>query len=149
MTSRGFAIHALSEFAIRTANMAEMVAFYRDIIGLELFATRPDRGIVFFKVSDGHAGLTAVLALFDVGSRAAVASGRGDGDRPASSLHHLALAVSRAEQDAAEAWFRENGVATRTEEFGWVGWRGLFVNDPDGNTVELVASDPSLYNSHT
>ena len=35
------------------------------------------------------------------------------------------------------------GQPYRVEHFGWVGWRGIFTDDPEGNTVELVAFDPS------
>jgi len=141
----GFQIKALSEFAIHTGNMEAMVEFYRDLLGLEPFATRAGGAIEFFRVGDGFDGLTAVIALFDVGQDGPVVAGRRPG--AASSFHHIALAVTRAGQDAAAAWFESNGVETRIEEFAWVGWRGLFVKDPDGNTVELVARDPALYTS--
>lgn len=139
---RGFRIKALSEFAIHTNNMAAMIRFYRDMLGLEPFATRADGALEFFRAGDGHDGLTSVIALFDAGAERKVVVGRG---AEASSLHHIALAVSRGDQDEAERWFAENGIDTRIEEFSWVGWRGLFVSDPDGNTVELVARDPDVY----
>jgi len=142
----GFQIKALSEIAIHTNNMAAMVPFYRDILGLEPFATRAAGAIEFFRVGEGYDGLTAVVALFDAGSDNQIVTGRAG---PSSSLHHIALAVSRTEQDAAESWFAQNGIATRIEEFSWVGWRGLFVTDPDGNTVELVARDSALYDPRT
>ena len=82
-----------------------------------------------------------VLALFDE-SDAPVTAGTAGAAR--SSLHHLALSLPRAEQDAAQAWLEGQGIACRVEAFAWVGWRGLFLQDPDGNTVELVAYDPSL-----
>jgi catechol 2,3-dioxygenase-like lactoylglutathione lyase family enzyme len=111
-------------------------------LGLEPFATRASGTIEFFRIGDGFGGLTTVLALFDAGAEKQVTSGRSD---PASSLHHIALSVSREEQDMAERWFAEKGIETRIENFTWVGWRGLFVKDPDGNTVELVAkvAEPS------
>lgn len=139
---RGFQIRALSEFAIHTNNMDAMIGFYRDMLGLEPFGTRVGGAIEFFRVGDGFDGLTSVIALFDAGSERNIVVGRG---AEASSLHHIALAVSRSDQDEAERWFAENGIDTRIEEFAWVGWRGLFVSDPDGNTVELVASDLSVY----
>jgi len=138
---RGFRARALGEIALRTRNMAAMVAFYRDILGLELLQSREDGRIVFFRIADGFAGHTAVLALF-AEAAAEVVAGRG-GPRQ-SSLHHLALALPRAEQAAAEAWFERQGLPCRISEFPWIGWRGIFVDDPDGNTVELVAYDVGL-----
>ena len=118
MPRRGFRPRALGEIALRTRNMAAMVAFYRDVLGLELLRRR-DRGrIVFFRLADGFAGHTAVLALFE--EAAAEIVGGGAGQRR-SSLHHLALSLPRAEQTAAEAWFERQGLACRVEEFAWIG----------------------------
>ena len=61
-----------------------------------------------------------------------------------SSLRHLALTLPRAEQDAAQAWLDRQAIPYRVETFSWIGWRGVFLTDPDGNTVELVAYDASL-----
>jgi hypothetical protein len=41
-------------------------------------------------------------------------------------------------------WYEAHGVTYHVENFGWVGWRGVFTQDPEGNTVELVAYDPDL-----
>jgi len=141
MPRRGFRPRALGEIALRTRAMAAMVAFYRDVLGLDLLRARDGGRIVFFRLADGFAGHTAVLALFEDAASEIVAGGEGE---RRSSLHHLALSLPRAEQAAAEAWFGRQGMAYRVEEFAWVGWRGVFVDDPDGNTVELVAYDAGL-----
>ena len=132
---RGFTVHALGEIAIRCADKSAMERFYSDVIGLEKLADRGGR-ITFFRIAPGHAGHTAVLALFD----AAV-----DGSAPPvppSSLHHFALTVDWDEQDAAIAWYESLGQPYRVENFDWIGWRGVFTDDPEGNTVELVAARP-------
>ena len=144
---RGFQVRALGEIAIRCADMAAMVAFYRDMIGLELLAGDETSDIVFFKIAPGHAGHTCVLALF------ANHAGRREihpvSDDPPetgarSSLHHIALSVDFTQQDAAMAWYDRHGLAYNVQRFGWIGWRGVFTKDPEGNTVELVAFDPSM-----
>ena len=140
MAKRGFRPRALGEIARRTRNMAAMVASCRDILGLELLRSRDVGRIVLFRIADGFAGHTAVLALFE--DAAEVVAGGAATRR--SSLHHLALSLPRAEQAAAEAWFARPGLACRLREFPWIGWRGVFVDDPDGNTVELVAYDAAL-----
>lgn len=125
---RGFAVRALGEIAVRTSNMAAMLAFYRDVIGLEVLAGGADDPIVFFRIGAGYGGHTSVLALF-----------RGDTPGAVSSLHHLALSLGAEEQAAVMAWYDRIGQAFRVEDFPWIGWRGIFTQDPDGNTVELVA----------
>ena len=64
MNKRGFTVRALGEIAIRCADMAAMVAFYRDVIGLEVLSGGHRDSITFFKIADGFAGHTSVLALF-------------------------------------------------------------------------------------
>ena len=133
---RGFKVRALGEIAIRCRDLEVMTAFYRDIIGLDVLEGSYSDGIVFFRIAEGYGGHTAVLALFrdDAGS-----GDRLGGQR--SSLHHFALSVGRSEQDRAVAWYEHKGIDYRIQEFAWIGWRGVFTSDPEGNTVELVAYD--------
>lgn len=145
--TRPFQVRALGEIAIRCADMDAMVAFYRDIIGLEVLSGGHRADITFFKIAEGIGGHTSVLALFrhdagreDLHPRSAEAPITGGG----SSLHHIALSLSFAEQEAAMVWYDENGIDYTVQRFGWIGWRGIFTRDPEGNTVELVAYDTSM-----
>ena len=147
MTDRKFKVRALGEIAIRCADMEAMVFFYRDIIGLELLTGGHRDSITFFKITEGFDGHTSILALFryDAGNPAmheqsALAPETGSG----SSLHHVALSLSFAEQQAVMDWYDAKDIDYHVEEFTWIGWRGIFTKDPEGNTVELVAHDASL-----
>lgn len=145
--TRGFSVRALGEIAIRCSDLRAMARFYRDIIGLEHLGGDWHVGIIFFRIAQGYGGHTCVLALF-----------HPDAGRPEihpqsieqpvtgarSSLHHLALSVPFAEQDAVMSWYRENQVEYQVQVFSWIGWRGIFTKDPEGNTVELVSYDSSL-----
>ncbi len=145
MPERGFKVRALGEIAIRCRDLEAMTAFYRDIIGLEVLEGGHREGIVFFRIAEGYGGHTAVLALFrsDAGNENLHPRGvpRGGAE---SSLHHLALTVGREEQDRAVDWYRKNGIEPQIQEFAWIGWRGVFTTDPEGNTVELVAYDETV-----
>ena len=149
MTSeRGFRIRALGEIAIRCADLPAMTAFYEDVLGLARLSGDHCSGIVFYGLGESHGGHTAVLALFrhDAAGRPGL---HPTGEEvpltgACSSLHHLALALPAVEQEAAMAWLRAHGLPCRVETFGWIGWRGVFTEDPEGNTVELVAADPSF-----
>ena len=148
MKDRGFQIRALGEIAIRCADMAAMVAFYEDILGLERMTGGAREGIIFFRIAEGFGGHTSVLALFDKGYEARPGLHPTSDTAPVtgggSALHHIALSLPFAEQEAAMAWYETHGIPHRVEQFGWIGWRGVFVQDPEGNTVELVAYDPSM-----
>ena len=125
---------ALGEVAIRCSNVRDMARFYEDVVGLRRLEGNHRQELVFFRIADGHAGHTAILALFP----------GQDGADANSSLHHFALTVDRADQDEITDYFDRIGQAYRIEEFAWVNWRGVFTADPEGNTVEFVAYDPSV-----
>lgn len=147
MTRPPFKIRNLGEIAIRCFDMDAMFEFYRDIVGLEVLSDTREVGIAFFRICPGFGGHTTVLALFHATAGRAnlhrqetVAPGTG----AKSSLHHLALTVAYDEQEAVKLWLEKNSVDYHVQIFGWIGWRGIFVTDPEGNTVEFVAADKSL-----
>lgn len=145
MTERNFRIGGLGEIALRCNDMAKMVDFYERVIGLSILSGGPDADITFFRIAEGVAGHTTVLALFDkaagrhdlhdTGITAPFTDGR-------SSLHHIALSLPFWHQDAVMEWYDHLNIAYNVQHFEWIGWRGIFTRDPEGNTVELVAKDP-------
>ena len=143
-----FKVRALGEIAIRCDDVARMATFYADIIGLDRMSGNASDGIVFFRIAEGFGGHTQALALFDkavTGRPGLHPTGHGAPKTGAkSSLHHIALSLPYAEQEAVMAWYDAKGLTYRVEHFEWVGWRGIFTEDPEGNTVELVAYDASL-----
>ncbi|WP_371168392.1 VOC family protein [Aliiroseovarius sp. 2305UL8-7] len=144
--ARGFRPRALGEIAIRCKDFHGMIAFYRDILGLIPFGDTTNPRVVFFQLGESHGGHTAVLALFrhDAPATGRTRSGSHSPETgPRSSLHHIALSLPWEEQDAVVKWYRANNMEHNVEHFDWVGWRGVFTFDPDGNTVELVAKNPN------
>ncbi len=132
------AIRGLGEIALRVADLDRMQAFYEGVIGLELLRRFPNSA--FFRIADGVAGHTQILALFD---RAAEPGYQG-----LSSAHttvdHLAFAIALEDFAAEKARLEAAGLRVETAEHAWVHWRSLYVSDPEGNRVELVCFDPSV-----
>ena len=126
-----FTIGGLGEIAIRCRDIAAMRAFYGGTLGLPVLANRGD-GLTFYRLGEGVGGHIQVLALF-AADGGEVASG------PAASLHHIALGLTPQDQERAIAHYEAIGQPYRIEPFDWIGWRGVFTADPEGNTVELVA----------
>jgi catechol 2,3-dioxygenase-like lactoylglutathione lyase family enzyme len=149
-SERGFQVRALGEIAIRCIDLGKMTAFYREIIGLQILPGGYRDGIVFFRIAEGFGGHTCVLALFQDTGDSPSRAGQPSGDsttkpsREFNSLHHLALSLPFSEQEAVMRWFDQHRQPYQVEHFGWIGWRGVFTRDPEGNSVELVAFDPSL-----
>ncbi|WP_037313843.1 VOC family protein [Ruegeria halocynthiae] len=148
MSDRGFYPRALGEIAIRCTDMAAMVAFYETVIGLERLSGDHNSAITFFRIAEGFGGHTQVLALFHHTAAPRPGLHPTGAGKPAtgagSSLHHIALSLPFEEQDAVMRWYDKIGQPYRVEQFGWIGWRGIFTEDPEGNTVELVAYDRSM-----
>jgi catechol-2,3-dioxygenase len=107
--------------------------FYEDVIGLELM--RRFDGAAFFRIADGFAGHTAVLALFARGTDVA---------QEHTPLDHLAFTISLEDFETEKARLEGLGLDVFTAEHDWVHWRSLYVNDPEGNLVELVCFDESV-----
>ena len=133
-----FRIGNLGEVAIRCRDLAAMTAFYRDILRLTPLGDQTGP-IHFFQLAEGFQGHTQVLALFahDAGREAETLPLPSAGQT--SSLHHIALGIAADDQLPAQSWLEAHGYQTHYQGFAWIGWRGLFTQDPDGNTLELVA----------
>jgi catechol-2,3-dioxygenase len=131
-------IRGLGEVALRVTDLDRMQAFYQDVIGLELL--RRFERAAFFRLAEGFGGHTQVLALFDrtadpkfVGLNSAT-----------TTVDHLAFEIDLADFESERRRLSERGLAVTTAEHGWVHWRSLYVDDPEGNSVELVCYDPSV-----
>ena len=134
--TRGFTIGGLGEIAIRCRDLDAMIAFYGGVLGLPRLIGPHRDGIAFFKVGEGYAGHTPVLALFSQGEPFETG--------PTSSLHHIALSLRFEEQEALMRWYDAKGLDYRVTDFAWTGWRGIFTTDPEGHTVEIVARNPAV-----
>jgi catechol-2,3-dioxygenase len=127
------AVRALGEVALCVNDLEVMREFYETIVGLELMRRFP--GIVFFRIGEGYAGHTTILALFDRDRATEIER---------TTLDHLAFTIEIADYETELQRLRAAGIEVRPEIFEWVGWRSLFIRDPEGNTVEFVCRDPDL-----
>jgi catechol-2,3-dioxygenase len=131
-------IKGLGEIALRVQDLDAMRQFYEQVIGLELLG-RFDNA-VFFKLADGFGGHMQVLALFDRSAQPGYS-----GLNPATTtVDHIAFEIDRADFDAELKRLEDLGVAVETTEHAWVHWRSLYLDDPEGNRVELVCYDPAV-----
>jgi len=117
------------ETVVYASDLEAARAFYRDALGL-----REVEDGVFRLDDDG------VLLLFDPteSSRA----GRVVPSHGPSGATHVAFSVDEDELDAWRDRFAEHGVELEQDQ-DWQrgGARSLYVRDPAGNSVELVAGD--------
>jgi catechol 2,3-dioxygenase len=123
----------LGELALRVNDLSAMHAFYRDVVGLEVWRDFDD--YVFFQVAEGVQGHPQVLVLFDRGVE--VGPKR-------STLDHLAFVINFDDYDKWRRRLEDLHLPVTPKEFSFAHWRALFISDPEGNTVEFVCYDPGV-----
>ena len=134
------AIKGLGEIALQVNDLEAMQAFYQDIVGLELM--RRFEHSAFFKIADGYAGHTQILALFN---RLSEPKGYSVGNgyrRP--PLDHFAFEIAQEDYAGELLRLEALGVEVHTTTHAWTHWRSIFITDPEGNIVEWVCHDPDI-----
>ncbi len=131
-------IKALGEIALRVSDLERMQEFYAKVVGLELLQRFPE--IAFFRIADGYAGHTQILALFDRKNQA----GYQGLSAVLTTVDHFAFTIALSDYQAEKARLESLGLAVRTAEHAWTHWRSLYISDPEGNVVEWVCYDPSI-----
>jgi len=117
------------ETVVYATDLEAARAFYRDMLGLR----EVEEGV--FRLDDG-----GVLLLFDPSESSR--PGRVVPSHGPTDATHLAFAVGEAELEAWRERLAAHGVELEQEqEWQRGGARSLYVRDPAGNSVELVAGD--------
>ena len=134
----------LGELVLRSANAKGLIAFYRDVIGLETYATLGSA--TFLKIDDESEGHPQFLAIFEasyeyMGPREIKSD---EANARTGTLHHFAFLIEKSDFVPERDRLQSLGVAIELVEFTPFGWRSMFMHDPDGNRVELVCYDEEI-----
>ncbi len=125
----------LAEIVLWTRDMERALGFYRDLFGLEVMSP-PELPNKFLRAGPGEGPVPEMIVLVphpDPG-------GAFPADRPGRPLHHLAFNVDRDRYDELERRCRESGLEVRGGQHPVLtGVRTFYVDDPDGNEVEVIA----------
>lgn len=131
-------IKVLGEIAFRVEKLDMMQKFYEEIVGLELMKRFPNSA--FFKIAEGYGGHTQILALFD---RTGELNYQGL-SAAQTTIDHIAFTIDLTDFESEKRRLEQLGQKVRTSEHAWVHWRSLYIDDPEGNTVEFVCYDESV-----
>lgn len=124
-------IHGVHETVLYADDVAALVAFYTDVVGLTAIDP-PDQHSAAFRFDDGN-----VLLVFDPSRTSA--PGRFVPEHGATGHGHVAFKVD--ELDARAHELREHEVEIE-REISWPrGGRSLYFRDPAGNSVEYVEGE--------
>ena len=118
----------LHEMVLEVADLEASTHFYEDVIGLEIVQRwGEERPAVWFDMGD-----TAALGLWsEKAAVGAIANGRG------GAHVHFALRIRQGSIDAVQQRLEGLGYEVLRIEFG-DGNRSLYLDDPDGNCLELM-----------
>jgi catechol-2,3-dioxygenase len=130
-------IKALGEIALRVNDLDLMQKFYEKVIGLELMRRFPKAA--FFKVAEGYAGHTQIVALFNRKEQV----GYVGLSAIQTTVDHFAFTIAASDYESEKRRLEGLGLEVSVAEHPWVQWRSLYVRDPEGNEVELVCYDPT------
>ena len=148
MNRRSTAVKGLGEIALRVNDLGRMEKFYGEVIGLEVF--KRFSTAVFFRLADGYKGHPQALILFDRKEKSTgpqIHESTPDGvSQERSTFDHLAFDIDLQDYESERKRLEQLGLSVKTKTYDW-GWRSLYINDPEGNTVELVCFDSSAIKS--
>jgi catechol 2,3-dioxygenase-like lactoylglutathione lyase family enzyme len=126
-------ITRILETALYVDDLDQMVAFYRDVLGLRVLVENP-------RVVSMDAGQATVLLLFRRGATIAgvdIANGRippHDGQGPV----HLAFAIAAESVAEWELRLQARGVDIESRVHWDLGGQSIYFRDPAGHSVELA-----------
>ena len=124
-------IRGIAEIVLNVHDQPASLRFYRDLFGLAMISP-PDRpGPVFLQAGPGQAGIPQMIVLVPLPAET-------DPFAPPRTLHHLALEVAPADFDHVQAHLQGLGYEIRTGKHPVIPSRTMYVNDPDGNEVEII-----------
>ena len=130
----------IAEVALRVKDLARMVAFYQEALGLEIVRAYPKH--VFLKAGEldsplGRGGHPQLLVLFDRDVHLEIDT---------TTLDHIAFEISLDEYESERARLQGRGLELVERiwsgEYAWLRARSLFFDDPEGNTIEFIAHTP-------
>lgn len=129
-------VKAIDHVVLRTSNIDAMIKFYSGVLNCPLERELEELGLVQLRAGSALIDLVPVDSeLGRMGGKAPKQDGR--------NMDHLCLQINAiAEQDLLH-YLKANGIEIENfvERYGAEGYgRTLYINDPEGNVIELKIS---------
>jgi catechol 2,3-dioxygenase-like lactoylglutathione lyase family enzyme len=133
MTHPALPLAGLDHVVIRARDIAGMLAFYRDVLGLTVAKHNAPLGLWHLDAGG------SLIDLVDMSGKLGQASGPPPGD--GRNVDHVAIKLGSFDAEAIRAHLTANGVDSEEAKTRF-GARGdgpsIYLRDPEGNGVELT-----------
>ena len=129
-------VTGLAEVVLWSRDLERSLAFYRDLFGLQPMAQEASVKPRFLRVSAGSGPVPQMVVLVPHPDP----DGAFPAEKPGRTLHHLAFSVAPDRYDTLADACRAAGLEVRDGVHPVLpGVRTFYVDDPDGNEVEVIA----------
>jgi len=128
-------IRGLTEVVIWVHDMRKSLNFYRDILGLMVMSPPDFRGAVFLRISQEPDTVPQQLVLVPLPE----GTDAFPTERVRRPLHHLGIEVAQEDFESERERLQGLGVDLRFGEHPFLSLKSLYLDDPDGNEIELIS----------
>ena len=132
-------VTGIAEIVLWSHDIEASFRFYRDLFGLQQMEQRQDIPPRFLLAAQTAVGVPQMIVLVphpEAGSAFPV-------EKPRRPLHHMAFSVAADRYAELEAKCRAAGLEVRQGVHPvLLGVRTFYVDDPDGNEVEVIGPEP-------
>jgi catechol 2,3-dioxygenase-like lactoylglutathione lyase family enzyme len=115
-------------------DLARSVEFYRDVLGLEVISPS-GLPAVFLRVGQPGSGVPQQIVLVPRPPQASPPRP----EKPSRDLHHIGLEVAPEDLDRERQRLANLGFAIRGGQHPFLPVEAFYLDDPDGNEIEIVA----------
>jgi catechol 2,3-dioxygenase-like lactoylglutathione lyase family enzyme len=128
------AVHGLAEVVLMVGDLQASLRFYQDVLRMQVIS--PDGAPArFLRVGPPVAAVPPQIVLVP---RPADVPGL-PADRRHRNLHHVGLEIGAADLQSERSRLEGLGFEVRTGQHPFLSVEAIYIDDPDGNEVELVA----------
>jgi catechol 2,3-dioxygenase-like lactoylglutathione lyase family enzyme len=135
MPAHPFAVQGIDHIVLRVRQLQRSLAFYCGVLGCTIERQQPELGLTQLRA--GRSLIDLVTLDGPLGAGEPPGAGR--------NLEHFCLTIAPFEESALLAWIATRAAVVQEpgSRYGAQGeGRSFYIEDPDGNRVELKAAAP-------
>ena len=127
-------IRGLTEVVIWVHDIEKSLHFYRDVLGLTVMSPPDFRGAVFLQAGQPAVIVPQQIVLVPLPQGASAFPA----DRTRRPLHHIGIEMAPEDFETERDRFKSLGFDVRFGDHPFLPLKGMYLDDPDGNEVELI-----------